>query len=558
MVELHWTEVDGVTTVWAETRRPLMAGLLFRAGRADETLATAGQTHLLEHMALSTLLNAPERQNGTVAGAFTLFSMMGSPDEISAFILGVCRALGSLPGDRLEAEKRVLAAEAAARPYNVCGNLLIWRYGAAGYGLTGLPEFGLRGARLAQLHALAAQRFTSDNAVLWLSGPPPAGLRLELPHGVKQPAPRSAPILTALPSWFVDDGSGGVAAAAIVPRVSAATVFSAIAARRLRERMRVEGALSYAPWISYDPLDAEAAHLVLYADSDKERRAELVDAFAELFEGLGEIDEAEVERVQKEALDAWTGPLAPPIEEQALAEVQRAAMDRIFGRDYESMEVLAAELESVTASDAAAFGRDVQSGALFALPGAAKLRPLMGVAAPPSTTQAVEGREILSIDAPVERLRLVHGPDGVSLRQPDGSHRTVRYAELGAALSYEDGCLHLIGADASGVVVEPTLWRDGPRVCGEIRERVPVHLLLDQGARPAGAIPKPTTTRWQRRRARLTTSWQWLRARLLPQLRLLALIGAAVLLVATALISPGLALALIVVYLLAIQMGNRR
>jgi hypothetical protein len=38
VIEVHWTEVGGVTTVWVDSPAPLKAGLLFRTGRADETL----------------------------------------------------------------------------------------------------------------------------------------------------------------------------------------------------------------------------------------------------------------------------------------------------------------------------------------------------------------------------------------------------------------------------------------------------------------------------------------------------------------------------------------
>jgi hypothetical protein len=331
--------------------------------------------------------------------------------------------------------------------------------------------------------------------------------------------------LPAFPCWFVDNRCGGVAASAVVPRVSAATLFNMIAARRMRERLRFEGAVSYAPSVSYEPLDAGTAHLVFHADSGKERRAELVDAFCEFFERLRDIDDAEVGRARTELLDQWTGPLAPPIEDQALAEVQRAAMDWIFGRDYEPTELLAAEATSVTAAEVGAFAREVQKAVLFALPAGAKLRPLMGKPAPPSTARVVEGRKILSNDAPVNSERLVHGTDGVTLQQSNGAHVTVRYAELGAALWYEDGCVTLIGADAASIAVEPTLWRDGPRICREIRERVPEHLLLNQGARPADTIPKPATTRWQR-----------LRAHLAPHSKLLAFIGGGILVCSVALL----------------------
>ena len=67
MAELHWTEVDGVTTVWGNGGTPLIGALLFRTGRADETLVTAGQTHLIEHLVLSDIEDPAHRNNGFVA-----------------------------------------------------------------------------------------------------------------------------------------------------------------------------------------------------------------------------------------------------------------------------------------------------------------------------------------------------------------------------------------------------------------------------------------------------------------------------------------------------------
>ena len=137
---------------------------------------------------------------------------------------------------------------------------------------------------------------------------------------------------------------------------------------------------------------------------------------------------------------------------------------------------------------------------MFALPGKAEIRPWTGKKAPVSMGLAVKGREIRCFDSPIQRERLVHGQDGVSVLWPDGSHWTVRYAELAAALHYEDGCVRLIGTDATCVTIEPTLWRDGQNVCRKILEQVPAHLRLAQDPRSADAIPRPKTTAWQRLR----------------------------------------------------------
>ncbi len=504
MTDLHWTEVDHVTTIWVDAPAPLRVGLLFRTGRVDETLAFAGQTHLIEHMALSAMGDITHEHNGFVGGVVTSFSTVGQPEEVSSFLAGICEALTSLPSERLEGEKQILAAEDAARRYDFRSNLLTWRYGAAGYGLIGLPELGFRRATLEQLHEYSAARFTSENAVLWLSGPPPADLRLRLPHGMKQPIPPLTPIRKAFPSWVLDDACGGVAVSATVPRKYVSSIFRVIASRRLYKRLRTTQAVSYAPAVFYDPLDANTAHLVLYADSHKDHRAELVKVFGEVFDELGEVDETDVETARDEILKHRSGVLAPPPTDRAVMDAQLAAMEWILGAEFEPQEVREAQLSAVTPGDVSAFAGDIRETPIFALPSNVALQSCFGKRAPFSSVPIVKGRDAISIDAPIQRERLVYGPDGVSVLFPDGLHFTVRYAELEAALYFDDGAVHLIGSDATTMTVEPTLWRGGQRVCRKIRERVPTHLLVERRSRPAGVIPKPRTTALQRFRARLS------------------------------------------------------
>jgi hypothetical protein len=256
--------------------------------------------------------------------------------------------------------------------------------------------------------------------------------------------------------------------------------------------------VSYAPSFFYDPLNSEIAHLVLYADSDKNRRAELANAFGEVFQELNTIEDAEIESVINQFVERFTGSLAPPPADRKVIEVQRAAMAWILGHEYESLEYVASQYNAVTVEEVASFGSYVQANAMFALPREARLLPCFGKMAPVSIAPVVRGPWAIHMDSPVRPEKLVYSPDGVSLLLPDGSHYTVRFSELAAALCYEDGGVHLIGSDAVSIMVEPTLWRDGQNISSRIREQVPEHLRIDRGPRPADTIPKPTTTAWQR------------------------------------------------------------
>ena len=66
---------------------------------------------------------------------------------------------------------------------------LVWRYGATDYGLARVEQLGVRRVSGIDLKAWSRRFVTRANSVLWLSGPPPAGLRLHLPDGAAEPAP---------------------------------------------------------------------------------------------------------------------------------------------------------------------------------------------------------------------------------------------------------------------------------------------------------------------------------------------------------------------------------
>ena len=296
---------------------------------------------------------------------------------------------------------------------------------------------------------------------------------------------------------------GGVAAGVTVARSYAATIFCEIATRRLYQRLRTEQAVSYSPSVAYEPLNFDLAHMVLYANSDKSRREELAKAFDEVFQQLSVLAEGELEFVRDQMLEHWNGSLALQPADRKIMEVQRAAREWILGSEYEPLESAASQLNAVTAEDVSAFAHTLQESVIFALPVAARIWPGFGTPASVSTASAVQGRRIKHLDSPIRGEVLVYGADGVSFHGSDGSQLTARYSELAAVLCYPDGALQLISSEAASLMIEPTLWPSGQGICNEILEHVPEQLRIDQGSRPAESIPMPTTTAWQRFRARI-------------------------------------------------------
>lgn len=80
---------------------------------------------------------------------------------------------------------------------------------------------------------------------------------------------------------------------------------------------------------------------------------------------------------------------------------------------------------------------------------------------------------------------------------PEPADADIR-TSLAAAVHYDDGCIRLVNPESEWLSVEPTLWRNGAKVCEEICSHIPAHLIVEQGPRNKDSIPKPQTTRWQR------------------------------------------------------------
>jgi hypothetical protein len=192
-VEFAQARVDGdVPAFWTESGDEMTAGLVFRAGSADEQLARRGITHLIEHLALYPLgPGIGVHYNGQVDALTTTFLTRRNPGEVADFFKAVCASLRELPMGRLEAEKQVLRTESDQRRPVISEPLFIERYGADTYGLIAYPEFGIGAFQADEVRAWARKYFTRDNAAMWIAGgPPPSELRLDLPDGPAIRAPK--------------------------------------------------------------------------------------------------------------------------------------------------------------------------------------------------------------------------------------------------------------------------------------------------------------------------------------------------------------------------------
>nr|WSW44158.1 insulinase family protein [Streptomyces sp. NBC_01001] len=478
------TTVDGIRTVLAPRSGLLTAGLLFRVGRADETLATSGITHLVEHLALHRHGLGDVHHNGATAAAHTEFHVTGTPADVVEYLNGVCAALRDLPMERLETEKEILRTEAAGKSHGPAHAATLWRYGSRSYGLTGYAETGLYRLTADDVRAWVQTRFTARNAVLRITGDTvPEGLDLTLPSGEWHPAPAATSALPATPACFRGDDRG-VVLTAVVPRSTEAGLFAEVLGKELFRELRQKGGHSSTATGDYSPRDADSATVTAYADALPQKQDALVGAFVDVFAKLraGRIEQADLDSVRASALAQFDAP------ELAGCMLPGHAVNLLLGHRNLTVAEAKAEIEAVTVADLHRVALAVWDDALMQVPGRGVDRAGLA-AAPTDSPEIVSGRRHPAVADTGVFLRLAD--DGVSRVSP-GQRVTVRYAECSLMQVYPDGARHLVGHDGFTVTVEPTLYhRITPAELAAIDAAVPPAVVVAMPPRHPSRIPQP-------------------------------------------------------------------
>ncbi|MFF4824304.1 insulinase family protein [Streptomyces sp. NPDC001312] len=450
---VHRTETGGIPTLFAQADGPMRAGLAFRVGVADETLARTGVTHLVEHLALHRLGMADYHFNGATKAAFTHFHVEGAEHEVVAYLHGVCASLTALPMERLETEKEILRTEESRRD---TPQLPLWRYGAQGYGLVSYPEWGVRNLGPQDVEAWAHTWFTQGNAVLWVAGERlPAGLTLKLPAGPRRPMPVVTSALPATPAYF-SDGTGGVLLDAVVADSTAARLYAGVLERELSRALRQEGGYSYTAAADCTARRDGFATVTAFADALPAKQDAVLGGFVDVLAGLqvGRIGQTDLDAVRTRADSALNAPDA------VVRRLPGMAEDLLAGRSSLTLDELRAELRSVTPADLHAVAVEAAGTALMQVPHGHSADWAGYTAAPTSSSHAVTGRRFPSLRS--DGSTLVVGEEGVSQTEvgPDGTEHavTVPYRACAAMLSWPDGGRRLIGTDGLVVDMEPGLY----------------------------------------------------------------------------------------------------
>ena len=496
----------GIPVYVVDGPAPARCALMFRVGRADETLVAGGVTHLVEHLALFPLGDQPFQYNGFVEAHRTVFHAAGRPDECIEFLASVTGSLAGLPLHRLEHEHRVLGAEAAGHGSGLFDALVTYRFGPRGLGMVGYPQFGARAMTAPQVDAWRAEWFTAGNAALVVSGVPVESLRLDLPAGERREPVMAPSIEPDLPAWFTSPG-GAVGVSMVAERGAALSAAMRILEKRLVRRLRTEMAVVYQVAVSAQYLDARTLHVVVGCDPVSEHASDALEALREELDRLATDgpDPAEVEADRSGLQREWEDPNA------GYAVADLLATDELLGAERRTPAVIAKAVQAVTAVDVAGAIDGARRTALWGVPrhisGPQTLRQVSM-----SSRSRVEGRRLrpspqAAVAGQRADARLVVGDRGVGIDCGDAVHVHVAYDHCAAVLAWRDGARVLYGDDGFVLGVKPWEWKDGARAVAEVDARVDPALVLDMGegdGPPPPAAPEddwayvPVWKRWAR------------------------------------------------------------
>lgn len=509
--EVTWGEVDGVPALWSDLPGPLHAHLLFGVGQAHETLPQHGLTHLLEHLVLTGSSQSPHTYNGVTGLVSTRFDVSGTPADVIRHLEVVCAALREPPVERLEHERGVLRTEAAQRAWSPAEQLLTWRWGPQGFGIPAYEELALHWAGAEDVHDWSG-RFGADNAVLWLSQPPPPALRLPL-----APVRRTAgaqPALVSpdapLPGTFPLP-ERGVSFSLLCGREPAAAAAMWLLQHRLEQRLRHEQGLVYSVQSATEVLDGQTRHAMFRIDCLPEHSRQVQDEVVSVLltsSDRATDDEWSLLRAQHDLY------LEVPEDQRLGQYLDSAAQSHLLGRVVEGMAEWDEAVRSATREDVAHYLGQVRPSLVLggAVPDA--VPAALAAPLPLFSAERVQGTALTpSARHPDQGVQsAIVGASGVSLVRRTGDTVSVRTDRLAAVLCFDDGTRHLIGTDGFAVRLAPEEWSRPAAALRSLDTALPASLRVPMGPRePSPRVHPRLVPRdlWIVVRSGDATVWGW-------------------------------------------------
>jgi len=494
MPSVHVTEIDNVPVYWQDAPGPLTAGLMFGCGTRDETFVTIGVTHLVAHLVMSTLPRVHHDHNPSVDLCATEFTATGRPEQIVDFLRGVCEGISSLPVDRLAQEASVLEAENGFATHPTAAALLTRRYGIGDVGLETFTGPGHERLDAHQVLAHAARYFVAGNAVLWLTGPPPDGLRLPLPAGERPRRIEPVPLAQDGPRWSHEAVEApGLLLSGV--RDAAWNVAMALLIERLRDEARHRRGLSYEVFgdvITTGPL---ARQYVVVADALPDHEGDVAAILWEQTRRLAAEGPTDAELAHEKAgyAEAYDDPRWPA------EEARQQATAGLLGLVTDDPDGRLREVASVTRADVMNRLSGALPSALIALPFGASVS-LEGVeeGGCPSST-AEPGGHAFSMKAPVRLLARLWRPDrfyltgtGIMRKEADGRVHEANFADV-VGVQVDDGIRVVFAGNGCIFPIPAAAYRDGEALAAAVDRAIPRELRFGTDA-SVDAEPSPMRT----------------------------------------------------------------
>ncbi|MHC4340728.1 MAG: peptidase M16 family protein [Planctomycetota bacterium] len=478
---VHEEDRGGLPLFWVDGPPPLTAALSFRVGFCDESLLNRGITHLVEHLALHPLRDREHTFNGMVSGTSMTFWASGTEQEVVGFFEELAKQLRSLPVDRLATEAGVLSAEADARAGHTHDQILSILFGPNGPGVAAYPERGFDLVGPAEVQSWADRHCCLCNAVLMVTGPPPAGLRVDLLAGEYRPYTVPGEELGYRPPRLelVSMQDGGICLGALTDRTTSACMAWEVLGQRLTDRLRHELGLVYEVSSVYLPLDRDTAYMFAGVAATEGRRQEIASGFMTVvhLQRAGNPTEEEVARLQRTTFNPESVDRATV----AQGELQRIGMARLLRWSEDSWSQLMQErAEATPESIGDAFRAATDHGAVVA-PGPGEL----GIPSRKKrSSEPVEGKRFRPRrNAPGVFDRLIVGPIGISALA-EGRWVTMHWEDLALAERSNDSEWTLMNRQGSWMTLDTKTWWWRGKLARLLEEAIPARVRLPQARRP--------------------------------------------------------------------------
>lgn len=213
MNSIDATEISGIRTCGVRQPGQLWVKLYFRAGIRDQQFFEDDLAHLVEHLALSPVVDHPVTLQGTTSLTMTEFEFSGEPKAVQEALSGFCarvRALadGACTGEELERELRVLDHEGGGPGMPpALAEALTQRFGMLGAGRSAVSSGRRDQLDTNDVSRWTRQFFTQSNCAIGFVGPLPDDLSIDLPPGDPAALPIDRSCLSEFPAEFLSEGA---------------------------------------------------------------------------------------------------------------------------------------------------------------------------------------------------------------------------------------------------------------------------------------------------------------------------------------------------------------